>query len=294
MPHTTYPWLDTQKSREGVITCRTLAFEAIETHTILKRDDFVRHVLILCKNSVEKCKNVIDMYYTLRGAAPEYYENRDPLRPEIQQSLRTVLFLPLPKLTPDGYRVSIFKFFNTDPAVLDPLAFCKVCFMSTDIRLREDTCRGDIIVWDLGGGTMSHLTASLPQVKKFIYCASNASPMRQKSVFIINAPSFADTIINLAKSFAKKKVADRTQALSESKDLLKYIPMQVLPQEYGGTYEKTMNELRDEWAKKLESYRDWFMTEGSVKADESKRPGKSNLQQDLFGIEGSFRKINID
>jgi hypothetical protein len=31
-----------------------------------------------CKASIEKCKQTIDMYYTLRSAVPEILYNRDP------------------------------------------------------------------------------------------------------------------------------------------------------------------------------------------------------------------------
>jgi hypothetical protein len=48
------------------------------------------------------------------------------------------------------------------------------------------------------------------------------------------------------------------------------------------------------WLKKLESYRDWFLEQDNMKSDESKRPGKSLDSGDLFGFEGSFRKLNVD
>lgn len=46
--------------------------------------------------------------------------------------------------------------------------------------------------------------------------------------------------------------------------------------------------------KKLEEYTPWFNSQEDVKADESKRPGKPTNYDDLFGIDGSFRKLTID
>jgi hypothetical protein len=45
----------------------------------------------------------------------------------------------------------------------------------------------------------------------------------------------------------------------------------------------------------LESYRDWFIAQETIKADEAKRPGgKPVTQDDLFGLDGSFRQLTVD
>jgi hypothetical protein len=49
-----------------------------------------------------------------------------------------------------------------------------------------------------------------------------------------------------------------------------------------------------QWVKKLESYRGWFKAQESIKADETLRPGKPKTQDDLFGLQGSFRQLAID
>jgi hypothetical protein len=48
------------------------------------------------------------------------------------------------------------------------------------------------------------------------------------------------------------------------------------------------------WVKKLESNRDWFLEQENVKSDETKRPGKCIDTGELFGFQGSFRRLSLD
>ena len=48
------------------------------------------------------------------------------------------------------------------------------------------------------------------------------------------------------------------------------------------------------WKNKCEENRDFLIAQTKMKSDESKRPGRPKTSDELFGIEGSFRKLNVD
>lgn len=73
--------------------------------------------------------------------------------------------------------------------------------------------------------------------------------------------------------------------------LYSVIPRKIMPTEYGGDAGSIQNVV-DEWERKILSYRDYFMDERQFGVDEKKRTGPS--RNTLFGIEGSFRKLQFD
>ncbi|KAJ3641018.1 hypothetical protein Zmor_027547 [Zophobas morio] len=83
------------------------------------------------------------------------------------------------------------------------------------------------------------------------------------------------------------------------KHLLKLLPIfaknfsEFLPEAYGGTAGK----LKLHWDKYLAAFEDfkpWFKEQENIKADESKRPGKTTSYEDCFGLHGSFRSLAVD
>lgn len=71
------------------------------------------------------------------------------------------------------------------------------------------------------------------------------------------------------------------------------VPLDILTNEQGGK----AGPLDDLWAaevRKLEEHRAWFQEEDTRKANEAARPGKAKNVTDLFGVEGSFKKLDID
>lgn len=76
-------------------------------------------------------------------------------------------------------------------------------------------------------------------------------------------------------------------------DLIKDIPLEYLPRDYGGT-RPSMKELAAEYDKVWDANREYFKENAQYGTDEELRPGQPLDLDGLFGVGGSFRKLNVD
>lgn len=70
------------------------------------------------------------------------------------------------------------------------------------------------------------------------------------------------------------------------------IPRKLLPKEYGGEA-GTIEEILNYWVKKVEDHEKYFLEDAKYGTDEKKRPGKPKNAENLFGLDGSFRQLEI-
>lgn len=74
--------------------------------------------------------------------------------------------------------------------------------------------------------------------------------------------------------------------------LYQKIPKHLLPKEYGGDA-GTIEEILEPWVQKIKDYEEFFKLEETLGTDEKKRPGRPKNAEALFGIEGSFRQLEL-
>ncbi|XP_011632705.1 alpha-tocopherol transfer protein-like [Pogonomyrmex barbatus] len=263
-----------------------------------KFDDDQRIMTFLrgCKFSLEKCKRKLDMYFTMRAIVPEFFSNRDITTPSMQELMKYIQIPPLPGLTKNGRRVIVMRGVTKDVPTPNVAEAMKVVFMIGDIRLREEKCgvAGDVYILDASVATPTHFAKFTPAiVKKFLVCTQEAYPVKLKEVHVINVSPIVDTIHNFVKPFLKEKIRNRIFMHSDIKTLYDYVPREILPTEYGGDA-GPIQDIHEMWMKKLEEYGPWFAEQEAVKTNEALRPGKPKTQDDLFGLDGSFRQLTID
>jgi hypothetical protein len=138
-----------------------------------------------CKLSVERAKRVLDTYYTVRATVPEFFRDRDPLSRDMQLCFQRIYYVPLPVLTPLGYRPTLLRLADCDANKFDIRIITTRIVMSLDARLLEERCLNNVMLIDLEGFTMGHYTKVSPTqaiIRKALLCIQDAFPLRLAQV----------------------------------------------------------------------------------------------------------------
>nr|XP_045595422.1 alpha-tocopherol transfer protein-like isoform X4 [Procambarus clarkii] len=270
-----------------------------QPHIRARTDDWtILRFLRGCKFSLQRTKEKLDMFYTCKSLCPEWYKNRDPQDKKMRAILELGVMLPLPGYDHLGRKVLLGRWGIYDPNELSMDEVIRGVGIIFDILMQEDegACiSGVVMLGDCTGLTLQHALAFTPaHARKTFYFWQEGYPMRPKGLNYINTPAAFDTVFNIFKSFMKEKMKKRVHLHgNDLESLHRQVPKEVLPVEYGGT-NGTVEEITKYWLERVDARRDWLLEDEKYGVDESKRPGKAKTSADLFGIEGSFRKLTVD
>ncbi|XP_067215890.1 alpha-tocopherol transfer protein-like isoform X2 [Linepithema humile] len=222
-------------------------------------DQRLKFFIYAVKFNFEQAKKNLDTLYTLRNLVPEFYENFDPFSDDINL-LHTYLYFTM-----------IFE-----------------------TGMEEDIVPDIAVIWDCTGANINHvLKYSPPLLKKFDSCMT-AYSLRVKALYVIHAPQYVDIFMKAAKSIFKAKLFNRIHVCKSGiESLYETIPKAILPADYGGE-EPSMDILTHMWRAKLAQRRDCLIKEGRRKTQESLRINSIINPDELFGVPGTFRKLEFD
>lgn len=233
-------------------------------------DDFsILRFLRACKFNIDKTKSKLRNYYKQRANLPEWYSNRDPFLPELQELLDLGVLLPLRKLDNEGRMIVIIRAAAHTPSKHKMSDMLKASLMALDLALRDHepvTIHGITAILDLGGVTYEHVLQLPPSViKNLVHAWQGCYPVRIHSLNFINAHRFVNTVLNIFRSFMNSKLKQRVHVHSRGKlKLYETLPISILPTEYGGTC-STVKELSEYWKHLIEDNREWFAEEEKYK-----------------------------
>lgn len=192
---------------------------AKQPHLKARTDDqFLTTFLRGSKFSLERAKEKLDMYYTVRTAIKELFTERDPTKSPTKEVIKYGTFLPLPKTTsPDGPRIMLIRPGSYDANKHTIQQIMKVSYLIMDILAIEDdnlAVAGQMGILDLSNVSMTHFLQMTPSfIKKMTMLGQESSPFRQKGFNYVHTPSGFDTIFNLFNSFMNEKNRSRVSGV---------------------------------------------------------------------------------
>ncbi|XP_053962519.1 alpha-tocopherol transfer protein-like [Anastrepha ludens] len=271
-----------------------------QPHLRAREDDqFLLSFLRGCKYSLEKAKLKVDKFYTLRTKYPEFFTVNDVDDEKLRKLINCgiLVYLPTP-LFECGPRIAYLRsgVYSADEFKVDDVA--RAMEGIQEILLLEDDYAmvyGVVSIVDLEKASMAHFMQMTPtSLKKMVVFSEEALPLRTKGTHFINTQSGFETFFNLFKPMLPKKSQKRLSVHGNNLDkLYEHVPLKYLPQECGGE-NGSIAEGIVELNKKLDEYRDYFKENAQYGTDETLRVGETTDFDNLFGTQGSFRKLEVD
>ncbi|KAH8418584.1 hypothetical protein KR222_003034 [Zaprionus bogoriensis] len=271
---------------------------AKQPHLKCRQDDqFLVAFLRGCKFSLEKTKSKLDHFYTIKTMMPELFANRQMDERNIALC-RTGTYVRLPKpFGVGGPRIQLTDYSKFDPKDFKLIELFRFQTLLMERQVREDDnsiVSGYIEILDLSKMSLGFLAQlDFTLFKKMGVFAEKAAPTRVKGIHMVNCPKEAVTVLNLAKSLMPAKIQQRFFIYKNWEQLFEVIPREYLPEEHGGSNGRVAD-LIVQMEQELLGYNDYLKEDNQYGVNEQLRPGKRLSPNTLFGIEGSFRKLDID
>ncbi|XP_017487127.1 PREDICTED: alpha-tocopherol transfer protein-like [Rhagoletis zephyria] len=262
-------------------------------------DQFLISFLRGSKYSLEKAKSKIDKFYTLRTKYPEFFAASNADEAIVREIINAGLLLLLPTpLNEHGPRIILIRQGQLPAEKYKFDEFARAISHIQEIIIRDDDyaiISGMVSIIDVERATPAHVMQMTPSImKKMSVQAEEAVPLRPKQQHFIHTPSGFETFFNLLKPMMTKKQQERISVHAGKLDrFYDHIPLRYLPVEYGGD-NGSIKEIISYTNKQLDDYREYFKENVNYGTDESLRVGKPIDFESMFGVEGSFRKLEVD
>ncbi|XP_074103887.1 retinol-binding protein pinta [Cotesia typhae] len=218
-----------------------------------------------CNYDVTKTQEKIYNYYAQRSKCPEWFDNRDPFLPELQELLDLGVFIPLKQQNDGEKMIIIIRVSIHDPYKHKIANVIKTGKMLLDVAIKDNmtvSTIGAIVIFDMSNVTLGHGLQMTPRVvRRLVHSWQGCYPVKINSLNFINAPIYVNGILNIFKSFMSHKMRTKVNVYSKtSQDFFSSIPKQLLPAEYGGFAGNLQSHIKY-WKYTVQKNKEWYTEE---------------------------------
>ncbi|BES94785.1 transfer protein [Nesidiocoris tenuis] len=252
------------------------------------------HIIVYlraCKFSLEKTKEAIDLNFTIRTRYPDFFSARR--LDKIPLTVKNLEVMASPEKDKNG---NVVVFFRLKPMELSEWSFAdftKLSFMSQDACNWElGSAPGYVFVHDIKNLTFGQIINSpISLIAASLKYSQEASACSIRGIHILNGGTIFEKLFTVIKPFLNQEVIDVMKVHPNYNDMVAMVGAQAVPKEYGGTG-PSVSEGYERMIELIKKYQESLVEEESQRVDEKKRPEGSKAGD--FGIQGSFRKIEVD
>lgn len=237
-----------------------------------------------CYFDLAATKRCMDVYYRMRATIPEFFNDRDSGREDLQHSLKALEFVALPKPDRNGSRIIFHRLADSRSSQYMFNDGIKLLLMSLDASLYTDGCSpGYIFLFDMHNVRLGHLTRlSISSIRWFFEYLQDGMPVRLKAIHVLNAVWFMDKILALIRPFMKRELYEMLHIhTGDVSDIYSLIPPECLPKDYNGELDYIAN-LHETHCVKLDQLRDYFRKEEALFRNYSPNKAKMASSQNIM------------
>ncbi|XP_034485501.1 retinol-binding protein pinta [Drosophila innubila] len=242
-------WLDANPKINGCQTYENLHF-------------FLR----TCKFDIERTKRKLKVFYQMRAERTEWFDNCDPMLPEIQELLKLGVFLPVDGVDEHQRKVVIIRTAVHDPKKHTQNNVFKTSKMILDLllKLEPDNCaRGMVAIMDMQGVQLGHALQLNPKLIKRSVESWTAYPCQPKLLEFTNTPRHVNILLNTFRVFMTPKIRSRVIVRHGGTMVIcNQLPRDLDRNGQGPTYK----ELAMKWKNLLEQNVDFYVEQGKYKS----------------------------
>lgn len=143
------------------------SYNSMYTNIIILADRRIETMLIYNKMSIEKTKEKLDMFFTVRKLLPEFFQYCVPSEQDYNLITKVFYAIPLSKLTKEGYRPILLTMKDTDETA-DIYKHIGFIFNINEIRMDNDCHSKLVIILDGQNATLGRLLKYNPMILKKI------------------------------------------------------------------------------------------------------------------------------
>ncbi|CRK93841.1 CLUMA_CG007368, isoform A [Clunio marinus] len=258
----------------------------------IRQDDvFLLQFLRTKKYTMDKVFNTFENCILAQKKYSKWFDFKDSDFDRMMELYQTGYIYPLAERDEDGRRIIFIQLRRLNPDYFTSADAIRLSAVLSASLLEEEETQiaGVATIIDHEGMTMKHTSLfSVADIVDFADCLKNAVG-RYKQLFLVNLPSFAVFLLDVARSTLSDKLKKRIVLPKNMDDLKNYINPSMLPKEYGGDLPE---------AEHMEIFNQYFRSVRpnleEIRArviDWTKVPNFKTSESEAVG---SFRKLEID